>query len=101
MIKFLKEFFFGQPRSGKWPALRDKLIEQDKECLACGSEKDLTCHHIIPFSKNKDLELEISNLIVVCKDCHYTFCHLRSWRSYNIHAIKDCREFRLKVEYRP
>ena len=101
MINFFKNLFFGEPRSNKWPALRDKLVKETGECLACGTKKELTCHHIIPFSKNKKLELEESNLVVLCDTCHFVFGHLKSWKSYNANVIKDSREYRLKVEYRP
>jgi len=101
MINFLKSIFFGTPRSGKWSSLRDKLIKEHGECLACGTKRDLACHHIIPFSIDKTLELEESNLVVLCETCHFVFGHLKSWKSYNKNVIKDCRDYRLKVEYRP
>lgn len=51
----------------KW---RSKVIERDKVCQMCGSNKNLEAHHIKPFSKYPDLRLCLENGITLCRKCH-------------------------------
>ena len=44
-----------------------KDIEK-KQCVRCGTKKDLTLHHLIPRALGGDNDLR--NLIVLCKTCH-------------------------------
>lgn len=37
----------------------------------CGSKKRLETHHIIRYADSVHLRTEISNLITLCKKCHY------------------------------
>lgn len=92
---------YGAPRSPRWESLRREMIAQVKECVACGTARDLEVHHIIPFHLRKDLELAAANLIVLCRDCHLTFGHLKSWSSYNERVRIDAAEYRQKVKCRP
>lgn len=45
-----------------------RAVDRDKRCLACGSNKDLSAHHICPRSLQGGDEM--SNLITLCFDCH-------------------------------
>ncbi len=45
-----------------------RAIERDKRCLACGSNKELTVHHIHPRSLQGGDEM--SNLMTLCFSCH-------------------------------
>jgi len=51
-----------------WKRQRDLVLERDKTCRNCGTNKKLEAHHIIPFQLSKDNS--ISNLIILCKSCH-------------------------------
>jgi len=48
--------------------LEQVLVKQ--KCLKCGSDKDLTIHHIKPVSKYPLLEFDKKNCIILCKKCH-------------------------------
>lgn len=58
----------------EWLSLRYIVLkEQGRKCSLCGaSGKDYTYHvdHIKPRSLNPELQLEISNLQVLCSDCN-------------------------------
>lgn len=56
-------------------ALRAKIYDRDKKCLACGTTKNLTIDHIIPISsaKSKDDVIKLNkedNLITLCAKCN-------------------------------
>ena len=90
-------------RSGRWPKLRNSFVS-GKSCAACGSVKNLTAHHITPVHVNPDLELDPSNLVVLCSkpsNCHFIFGHLHSFKSWNPDVIKDCEVHFNKVRKRP
>lgn len=42
----------------------------ENKCQSCGSRANLSVHHIQPISKRPDLKDELSNLIILCKNCH-------------------------------
>ena len=93
-------------RHHKWDELRDEILSQKGvECVGCGSKTGLTIHHIVPVSdpiKGRELELELSNLIVVCHksdrfknwSCHKSICHFNSWSRINPNAWEDLIYFR-------
>lgn len=49
---------------------KDILIRDCFECRLCKDNNKLEVHHIIPFSKNESLRLELSNGLTLCKKCH-------------------------------
>lgn len=49
-----------------WKAL---LLRDDFACLKCGSEENLQPAHFIS-RRYKDTALELSNLMLLCSDCH-------------------------------
>jgi len=61
-------------KSHQWLRLRYQVLTESKAvCGCCGaSGRDTTIHvdHIKPRSKYPELELEISNLQVLCSDCN-------------------------------
>lgn len=66
-----KEFY----SSNKWREIRVQiLVEQNRKCCLCGrSPKEgiiLHVDHIKPRSKYPELELEKSNLQILCEDCN-------------------------------
>jgi 5-methylcytosine-specific restriction endonuclease McrA len=89
------ELFGGQPRSSRWPKARAEAIRRQPFCIACGRSKSLEVHHIRPFSLAPDLELEQSNLTVLCGDpCHLVHGHLMDFKRHNAAVVDDCRRYR-------
>lgn len=84
-------------RSSKWPALRKSFLEANPTCAACGCSTDLEVHHIKPYHKNPELELDPSNLIVLCdrpgpENHHLTVGHLGNFRKENPEVVDDARD---------
>ena len=79
-------------RSGEWPTVRKHFLEAHPHCIACGGTKRLQVHHEIPFKTDPTLELDPSNLVVLCMDsldCHVRLGHSGSYRYYNPNIIQD------------
>jgi hypothetical protein len=73
------------PRSPGWAALlHDLLLENRKAgrgCWGCGPDRDAaTGHHDKPFHLFPQLEMESSNVLLVCLLCHLALCHAGDWR---------------------
>lgn len=89
-------------RSPSWRKVRAEYLKNNPECAACGRTEDLEVHHIIPYHKNPDLELETSNLITLCgKYCHFVFGHFMNWKSWNENVIKDAKLYYEAKSNRP
>ncbi|MEI7509758.1 MAG: HNH endonuclease signature motif containing protein [Flavobacterium sp.] len=88
-------------RSTQWKKIRDKLVKEQPFCSACGSGKKLQVHHIEPFHVNPDKELDTSNMIVLCVNCHFVFGHLMDYSSWNIDVAADSTVYLDKVKKRP
>jgi hypothetical protein len=112
----LWNFFFGpdvtdgpeplmmaESRSPEWPTVRAAHLKREPTCQACGINKNLSVHHIIPFHIDKSKELDQDNLITLCNEhhCHFVFGHLDSWYSYNINVREDAKNWLEKVKHRP
>ncbi|NBW12214.1 MAG: hypothetical protein EBR82_29705 [Caulobacteraceae bacterium] len=39
-------------------------------------------HHIHPYHKRPELELDDGNLITMCRDCHLSVAHAYDWKSH-------------------
>jgi 5-methylcytosine-specific restriction endonuclease McrA len=92
-------------RSSRWPALRKAFLEANPTCAACGSTSDLEVHHIKPYHQNPELELDPSNLIVLCDkpgpdNHHLTVGHLGSFRKANPDVVDDAADM-LKFSRKP
>lgn len=88
-------------RSGKWSSIRKDHLNIQPHCQACGNYKNLQVHHIIPVSVDRSKELDLENLITLCKTCHFVFGHLMDWNSWNNEIINDCRVYYKKVINKP
>jgi len=89
-------------RSPKWSAVRKKHLLINNCCAACGSQKNLEVHHIIPVHLDSSLELEPDNLITLCsKSCHLLFGHLMDYKSWNTNVTDDCKEISKRISNRP
>lgn len=86
---------YGQTRrSPGWGPFRDRFIQENPFCAGCSRQTMLEVHHIQPFHARPDLECDESNVVVLCRDCHYTFGHLRNWRLANPHVLEDAAGYR-------
>jgi hypothetical protein len=72
-------------RSGEWPTVRKHFLEKHPACEACGGKSLLNVHHVSPFHKFPQLELDYNNLITLCIKnlCHVLIGHGDSYRYYN------------------
>jgi hypothetical protein len=88
-------------RSSKWGSVRDNFLEGNLFCAACGSHKHLQVHHVQPFHLNPALELDVTNLLVLCMDeldCHLLLGHGDSFRCYNPNVREDVAKFRVSTK---
>lgn len=73
----------------------------------CGGKDKLEVHHIKPFHLHPELELDPSNLIVLCEsgggglNCHLAIGHLGSYKSFNVDVVNDSATWKKKIESRP
>lgn len=89
-------------RSSRWAKVRAEFLKENGRCAACGTDKDLEVHHIIPYHLDPTTELEYTNLITLCgKRCHFIFGHLCDWKSWNTDVIEDCKKYNDKLIHRP
>lgn len=101
MFDFLKKFRYAI-RSPKWTQVRKEHIKNNPFCIACGRDKKLEVHHIVPVHISPELELAPSNLVTLCADpCHLLFGHLMNFKSYNKMVIEDCSVYLDRVKNRP
>ena len=97
MFRFLINLFTGKPlegaRSPMWSRERAAWIEEHGECEACGGTEDVQCHHVVPVSFDKTLELVRSNFMTLCeapnRGCHHRVGHSYNWQAANPHARED------------
>ena len=94
------DWMAGKPakvRSPKWPAVRKAAIDASPFCQVCGNKnrKALVGHHRKPFHLHPELELEPSNVAVVCEDgpghlnCHLVVGHTGDFKQVNERFDED------------
>ena len=91
-------------RSSEWPRVRKEHLAKEPRCRVCGSRGDLNVHHVRPYHLFPELELHADNLITLCEgagNCHLTFGHLRSWKSWNSDVRNDAAIWFWKIRGRP
>ena len=91
----------GTGRSDEWPSFRRKFIKAHPRCEACGTNRLLNAHHIIPFYMNKKLELIEDNLIVLCRKHHLQVGHLGDWKRFNPNVREDTAKMLSKKGIEP
>lgn len=63
-----KESFYD---SEEWHGLRSKAFQKYPHiCMRCGNKDNLQVDHVKPRSKYPKLQLELSNLQILCRDCN-------------------------------
>ncbi len=74
----------------------------NRVCAACGHNRHIEAHHIVPFDEDPTLELVLANLIPLCDDpkrgirCHLGFGHLGDYRIANPDVRIDVERYREK-----
>jgi hypothetical protein len=110
MLRILKDRLSGKAprgsrRSSRWRGVRDRVLKERPGCAVCGGLKWLEVHHVVPFHVRPELELEDTNLIILCEkptgNCHLIFGHLGNYRSWNEGVVGDASEWLAKVKSRP
>lgn len=83
--------FGGKPRSPQWRGIRAQFLEVHDTCEGCGTAAELEAHHIMAYHTNPELELSWSNLMPLCRTCHFHIGHLRDWGCINPNAKEDAK----------
>ena len=76
----------GDPRSGKWPAVRAAYFAEHPRCefKGCACKGPFNVHHVEPFHVDPAKELDPTNFITLCEAanrCHLEIGHQGSWRN--------------------
>jgi hypothetical protein len=67
-----------------WQRCRRAFLKKvGKVCVCCTSKKKIEVHHMLPRHIRPDLAVDQTNLIALCKDCHFHIGHLNSYHTYN------------------
>ena len=94
----------GVKRSPTWPKVRAAHLRENPTCAATGCDEDLEVHHIIPFHKRPELELERGNLITLSGrqafNSHFWIGHSGNWKSYNPHVVEDAARMLQRIKER-
>ena len=59
----------------RWRKVRKEHLQDESCCQMCEVLKELEVHHIVPWHLCVELRFTRSNLITLCRDCHYRFGH--------------------------
>jgi 5-methylcytosine-specific restriction protein A len=91
-----RDFPLRQRRSSLWPRVEKEFLAEHSTCAACGGNKRLQAHHCKPFHLFPELELDKSNLLVLCmgrgKECHFVLGHSQNWQHFNPRVREDAAE---------
>lgn len=102
---FENKRFGGASRSPEWPEVRNAFLKENPRCAVCGTKggllKPLNVHHIQVFHLNPLLELDKTNLIILCRKDHFLFGHLNNWSSFNKDVVSDSSLWKEKILTRP
>lgn len=74
-------------RSALWPRVSHAFLAKNPFCAACGGQKNLNVHHMVPFHLDSSKELDTGNFIVLCMDigkhCHLMLGHGNNFKAFN------------------
>ena len=66
-----------------------KKHPDEKYCHVCGERARVELHHIIPRHICPDRIFDESNLIPLCRACHFRWGHLNDWERFNPNIVED------------
>ena len=56
----------------EWQRFRQKVFRRDNfQCCHCGSEDNLTAHHVYYAMGRKPWEYDLKDLLTLCQSCHF------------------------------
>lgn len=70
-------------REYQWEKVAHAHLKIEGSCQCCTVVRELEVHHVIPWHVDESLRFLESNLITLCRPCHYRFGHWMKWTSYN------------------
>ncbi len=94
---------FGGLRSSQWPKARKEFLMKNPNCAVCNGTVKNEIHHVLPFAKFPNLELEPRNFITLCESkkkgvtCHQFFGHLGNYKDYNLDVREDAEIWHKKL----
>lgn len=93
-------------RSPKWGTARGAQIKRQPSCEGCGklprrTESANDVHHEKPFHEHPELELDLANLMTLCRRCHLLLGHLDDWQSHNPNVRRDAAVCLKAIRNRP
>ena len=53
------------------------------ECAWCHHATNLNRHHVVPQAAAPELRDVATNIVVLCRDCHFVIGHRCNWKRYN------------------
>jgi 5-methylcytosine-specific restriction protein A len=83
-------------RSPMWRHVEHAFVSSHPTCAACGAAEHLQVHHVLPFHQHPELELDPTNLIVLCmgaSECHVIVGHGDNFKAYNPNVREDAKRF--------
>ena len=63
------------------------------ECSWCHRTKKLNRHHVMQQKYYPELRDDPTNIIVLCRDCHFVLGHRCNWHTYNPDVAVICNTF--------
>lgn len=103
---YSEEKTLGAVRSSRWPTVRKNFLGNKPCALCCGMDKR-EVHHKKSFKEHPELELDETNLIVLCESkkwgitCHQFFGHLGDYKRINNNVEADVKIWNEKLTTRP
>ena len=92
----------GAVRSAGWPRVRLNHLKMNPTCSVCGGDDKCEVHHVKPFNKYPNLELDPGNLITLCsktgRECHFIFGHLYDFKKWNPEVEEDAKKWNDKLQ---
>lgn len=74
--------------SPKWKKKREEVFERyGKQCVECGSTKNIQVHHLIYRKGHHLLEYNVNELIPLCKKCHQKIHDDKTHRFHEKYAL--------------
>ena len=63
------------------------------ECSWCHRTKNLNRHHVMQQKYYPELRDDPTNIIVLCRDCHFVLGHRCDWNTYNPDVVEICNTY--------